>query len=267
VHTKIVVGSLAVALLAGAGATAGALALDEPAARDCSRVTPAAADAPVSAATQNDAEGAAGWGPLRIGDYSDITALLPNVIYKRDGQAKTAADRVLNGKVVAVEPGRAFDDFDEGPGAEQTKDTPRHQELDFDDPAADWRTVHLTVDVLEQIGHSSDTSETVRVGLAVGGSNIARLRKELTGARSYVFFLQRNSAVFAYDRTIYATARDGTLLTEVHDDCTLSLPRLDGNDAEEARWLSRARTLGQLKAAAEEPESVREVRPWPDPAS
>jgi hypothetical protein len=67
--------------------------------------------------------------------------------------------------------------------------------------------------------------------------------------RSVVLFLYRGSPVFDYDRAVWATARDGELITEVYETGELRLPGVE--PAEEAQWLSRASTIGQLRFAAE----------------
>lgn len=93
----------------------------------------------------------------RITFYESVNELLPSVSFRVDSQPpKPLVAAVVVGKVIAVEPGRGFvvDGVDGIDG----------RAVDFSDPKALWRTVHLTIAVQERLGQD-ERRETVKVGL------------------------------------------------------------------------------------------------------
>jgi hypothetical protein len=191
-----------------------------------------------------------GRAPDRVSIYNDLSDLLPNARYKyTDGSVRPIVDRVINGNVTAVEPGFGFVDF-----GKKKKDNP----LSFDDSSATWKTVHLTVDVVDQIGSSADEASTVRVGIAVNPNvDVGKLREGFLGASSYLLFLYKGSPVFGYDKDIYGMQRDGALLTEVLADGRLDMVAYDGE--EEHEFLGGLLTLEDVQAAAARPDRAVET--------
>lgn len=125
----------------------------------------------------------------------------------------------------------------------------------YDDPEADFRTVHLVVKVVEEIGDSDQIAPTeLRVGAAHRRPiDLAGLTRGLQAADSFVFFLYDGSQVF--DAGVWAVAANANLLTQVDVEGNLSLPGLDAKVAEGV--LRKAGTLGQLKEFAARPDQVR----------
>lgn len=186
--------------------------------------------------------GALSYGPAL---YDDITDLLPNVRYKLPDGERALTDAFAFGKIVAVQPGAGFHVVNE--------DTGEALPVDFSDPRARWKTIHLTVQVLEEIGPGEPLGKEITVGLAVNGSaELATFRDGFLAMGRAIFPLI-TSPVFAYDESLHAIARDGGLLMTVNDG-TLALPFLT-ND-EERPLLSKANTLDELRRAAEQPVSV-----------
>jgi hypothetical protein len=193
------------------------------------------------------------------GGFRDLTDLLPNIKYRQaDGPPRPLVDLVVRGRVIRVEPGVAFRNFEEGERTENvtTDITP----VAHDDPRADFRTSHLVVNVVEEIGDFElPAPAEIRVGVIHDRPiDLRALTRGLQAADSFVFFLSAGSELFAYDRTVYAIAADATLLTQVAPDGRLSLPGLEPKRAK--GLLRTASTLAQLKEFAEKGEEIREAR-------
>lgn len=191
--------------------------------------------------------------------FDDIVHLLRNFRLVRDGTSLRASERVVVGRVVAVEAGPGFID------GEEIADgvvTPRRK-VAFDDPASAYGSVHLEVEVLEQLGSSADDARQVRVGLAVNpGTRVELLNEGFVAAESWVFFLDEGGPLFDYDPSLFASASNGRFVTEVVGDEL----RLAGFDKRGERyWLRTVDTLSELRKAAERPETVRRVDRYGQP--
>ena len=69
--------------------------------------------------------------------YETLDEVLPNVVYRRpDGRGAALSSSAVVGRIAGVDRGRAF-----------VNGSPESAEVPFDDPDADWRTMHLRVDV------------------------------------------------------------------------------------------------------------------------
>lgn len=184
----------------------------------------------------------------------DITRFLPNVKYRDpDGTVRPPLDLVVRGGVIRVEPGAGFVNLPEALHGE-------YRETDvaavaYDDPKADFRTVHLVVKVMEEIGDSDQVAPTeLRVGVVLYHPiDLAALTRGLQAADSFVFFLYDGNPVF--DPGVWAIAAHANLLTQVDRDGRLSLPGLDAKVAKGV--LRKAGTLAQLKQFAAKPDQVR----------
>jgi len=137
---------------------------------------------------------------------------------------------VVVGNVVDVAPGKAFTSPD-NPGEDGN---PESIPIDFDDPSALWRTVHLTVRVNSVVDGDRQFGGTdITVGLVVDGSLGASAA--LDGAMAIpgraVFFLTEDNPVFDYDPSVLAIVGDGALLAVEDRGNSYRLPFLSDNDA------------------------------------
>lgn len=190
--------------------------------------------------------------------YDDITDLLPNVRYDGPRGPQPVADVVVRGKVASVEPGRAYHSPNDG--------NPDGAEIDFHDPRVEWRTVTLHVDVIETLGPGEDVGSRVKVGLALAGAmTVEAVRAGFGVIDSAIFFLQKDSPVFAYDESLYADVLDGAFITEVRDDGVLRLPGFERVTRTprftDEKLLSRAATIGALRSEAVRPVVTRPMPP------
>jgi hypothetical protein len=180
-------------------------------------------------------------GELRLRPYDTIDELLPNVSYRQAaGSARPLADGVVLGRIIETTPGQAFVNGDR-------QSTP----VAFDDERADWKTLHLVVEVTDTIG--GPTLDRVRMGLAVGATtNMDALGDGLRSLGRVLLFLQhRPNAVFDYDAGLYTDVEGGALLATVDDAGRIRLPMK--SRAEEALLLGSVRTVADLEAAATRP--------------
>lgn len=193
--------------------------------------------------------------------YDDLTDLLPSVAYKRGAQEpQPVCELVVHGSIISVEPGVGFENFDAlANGGDRPGSVPDTTEVPFDDAAADFRTVHTTIEMLDRLGNSpAPEARTVEVGIVIDKStDFNSFRRGLQSVASYVFFLEANNPVFAYAHNIFSIAGNGSLLTVVGEQGRLSLPGLAHEDEED--FLRNASTLNQLKSSADRPVEVRRV--------
>jgi hypothetical protein len=173
--------------------------------------------------------------------FDNLEDLLPNKGVDRGDGQRAVVDRAVIGPVQDVSKGAGFrtPDFDSDEVVQQ---------LDFDDPAAQWKTIHLRVADYRDLSGTKD-SGPVQVGIAVGpDADFAKIKSDLLNGR-FVFFLVR-SPVFAYDDARLGIVADGAMLTLVTDG-RLTLPAV--NPAEADALLEGTRTEEALVAKSREP--------------
>lgn len=176
-------------------------------------------------------------GQSRIRLYRSVDELLPNVRFGVDDEpAKPITEMVVVGRITRVEPGRGF--------VVDGADAPGGRVVDFSDPTALWRTLHLTVSVTERLG-TEPPPPTITVGLAVdGGVNVGLMVEGLLTLGRVVMFLER-SPVLAYDASLFAILEDGALLATLDPDGRISLPAAPAEEA--AELLGSSTTLAALR--------------------
>jgi hypothetical protein len=184
---------------------------------------------------------------LRLHRYDTVDELLPNVSYRPpSGEAGPITDAVVIGRIVDTSVGRAFVNGDR-------RSTP----VAFDDASADWKTLHLVVDVSDTIG--GPAHDRIRVGLAIDGATDAEMVGDgLRGLGTVLLFLQhRPNPVFDYDPALFTDIEGGGLLATVDDAGRIRLPMK--SQAEEAALLGSVRTVADLKAAGARPARTIQV--------
>lgn len=176
--------------------------------------------------------------------FDSLDDLLHNTRYRTaDGTARALTVAVVVGRFDSVAAGRAF----VVPGG----DVPGGQAADFDADGAVWKTLEATFTIDQVISGNPDLGGEVAVGIALGpDANPDRADRDLPDLGTVVLFLDK-SPVFAYDRDIYGTTADGSLITVVSDEGKLSLPARSAQDARDL--LSATPTLDSLAAAASRP--------------
>lgn len=177
--------------------------------------------------------------------YRTLDELLPNMKYRERGKSEIrGSDLMIVGEIVDVEAGYGFKvterDFD-------------GKRVDFDDPGALWKTVHLKVAVAKHWGRSSP--ELVTVGFGIDGDDqLPQVRDGLRGLGMVALFLQEKTPHYSYDPSIYGIAKGGHMVATVAADGALALPFLD--DQEEAMLLKGVGTMEALERHANGPERV-----------
>jgi hypothetical protein len=172
-----------------------------------------------------------------------LTDFLPNVQADR-GDARPPQEwfptvGVIVGEVHNVTAGRAYDVRD---------DVDDQVQVPFDSDAADWRSVHFDLEVVESFDRSVPLG-TQRVGVAIpGGTSAERFMQGLREIGSAVFALEQDSPVFAYDTGRVGIVGDGLLIIPVRANGTLAVPAMEAHDATEL--LTRSQTLAALRTMA-----------------
>lgn len=179
--------------------------------------------------------------------FRTLEEALPNVRFRdRAGRLHQPTVLAVMGRISEAEPGVAFRD-------EETGSEP----LDFGNPSADWRTLHLQIDVEEVLGGAAPSPPVV-VGLAVsGGEDPEALAESLESLGDVFLLLAEAGPVFNYDRSLYRILGDGALLATVSRDGRLHFPVLDPSD--EAALVGELRTIGDVRREAAEPIKERPI--------
>ncbi len=183
----------------------------------------------------------------RVRPFESVAEVLQNTRYKHwaNGATQPLTEAVVVGSIEAVEEGRGF--------KVEGNDAPSGTETGFDDPAAVWRTVHVTVQPEAVV--SGEAASPVVAGFAFGATTpFEAIQEQFLSFDRVVLFLNR-SPVFAYDASVYGTLLDGALLGVVDDNGRISFPVLEPQ--EEAGLLANAPTVNALRSAAR--GSVRTV--------
>jgi hypothetical protein len=129
-------------------------------------------------------------------------------------------------------------------------DRPHAEEAPFDDGAADWRTFHVRVRVLEVFGGGETPNSEVTLGLAFGGDlSIELVSGGLLSMEEIVVFTAPDSDVSSYDPTVQAVLNDGAFLSPV-DGGTVPFPVLTANGYP-SELIDAIDSLTELRAASE----------------
>lgn len=186
----------------------------------------------------------------RIVPYQKLSEVLPNTEFKAPGRpVQVYSDVVVRGQIVDVSPGYGF--------VTQHQDDPSGTQADFDDPDAAWATVHLTLEVVEQLDSDSNpstpgTPATLQVGYAVApGVDVQTLEAGFRALGDVVLPLEK-SPVFDYDPELYGIVADGGLLATLQDG-RLSLPALEDSAEQVMLGNGETDTYSELVAEASEP--------------
>lgn len=184
--------------------------------------------------------------------YETIRDLLPNVQFRTAAGPRSVAQTAVLGKIVDITPGVGFT-FDDS-------DEPQSVRVAFDDPNAKWVTAHLQVSVIEQLVGEPTTSDRISVQLPLNkASDLEKIRPGFQQMEQLVLFLDEPKLNEGDRAAEYSIVRNGELFAEV-DSGRLSLPWTQTIDPNQARkYLGELTTLEALRAAAKEPNKVREL--------
>ncbi len=182
--------------------------------------------------------------------HQSLDELLPNVRFNVDsGSPSSLVDSVVVGEIDDATPGRSQIMLEEPDGPLAM--------VDFEDIRAMVRTVHLSVDVDEEIG-SDVVGDRITVGLVIP----AEVDPEVTmrGLESMgpvVLFLRDDSVVFDYDDALYSIVGNGTFLGLIGNSGEIDFPvirRTESSSMPETMFAGV--TLDTLREAASGPERV-----------
>lgn len=181
--------------------------------------------------------------------HQDVEQLLGNTLFQiNGGPAQALTDAVLVGEITSVAPGLGF--------AIDGADAPSGTPVDFDDPAALWRTVHVDVEIDEVLTGDLRVGSTITVGFAFGSmSSYEDVAEDLRAMPNVLLFVDGDSAMFDYDQNIFAVVEDGAMLGVVSGaDESITFP---GLSTEAAKALDAAGlTLAGLRQAASQQSRI-----------
>lgn len=244
-RTSSIVLTFAVAF---AGVVAGGAVVDTVRASD-SAVTPSA---PPAAASAEDLErledvlaGQGGGGDAQWLDRT-LRETLPNFTISRDGAPGTRVfEATIDGVVRDVRPGTGARD------SVRDDDTVQRDELAFDDPAANWRTVVLTVEVRDDFDPETAMPSEIDVVVWLDGATDPDVVREGFSGQRIFAVLEEPGRLAPADA--YPVARNGALIGVVRDDGSLSFP---GLGVDEGLYVDGLTTISAIQAAAEAPAVV-----------
>lgn len=157
--------------------------------------------------------------------------------------AKSGGVDSFRAEVVEVTAGKAFNDV-------STDKDPHAEEVSFDDDAADWRTFHVRVRVLDVFGGDVTPNSEVTLGLGFGDDLSAEIVSGgLLSMDEIVVFTAPESDVFSYDPAVQAVLNDGAFLSPVNGD-TVPFPVLTDNGYS-PKLIDAIDSLADLRAASE----------------
>lgn len=191
---------------------------------------------------------------INLDSYAEV---LPNTLFavgRSDDEPEPVTPLVVVGHVVEVSAGRAWAP---GPNSISSDGT----EVPFDHPRALWKTVHAEVAVDEVLADPEDADRSsVTVQFTLNGyEDLAAAEAQLVDGQRLVLPLYQWAGT-DYRPDMWSVGTGGApLVAEVDDEGRLSLPCAP--DGEEERLLRDTSTLGQLRAAVDDPVRVRHVRP------
>jgi hypothetical protein len=180
-------------------------------------------------------------GRSQLHTFDTLEEALPNVLYTDSaGRGSPLSISAVVGRVVSAEDGRAF-----------LNASPESEEVPFDDRRADWRTIHLHIEVDQVLG--GQPFRDLTVGIAIGAAtDPGRMETGLTGLGHVVLLVTPPDAVFDYDTEVHPLLGGGELIATVDDEGRLALPMIDGTTR--GRVLGDIRTVDDLARAARDEE-------------
>lgn len=177
--------------------------------------------------------------------------VLPNVEFSIDGSpARPAYGGVVQGHVTAVAEGASYRD-------ELGTDGARSVQLPFDSPDATWRMIVLTIEVENDFDPTTETPETVGLGVTFDGGADAKSMLSAFEGQHVLVVLERPGAFPPADTLrIRIAAHSGALLGFVAEDGSVSMPLLG---VDEPDYLDGLTTIEAVIAESEKPKSVIDV--------
>ena len=189
-----------------------------------------------------------------------VEDLLPNRRFANgNGSFLSLSATVVVGDIVRSEAGRAFR-LGRGSGGD---------EVAFDDPAADWRSVYLTVRTEEILGRGErGLAGEMRVGVTLRGGRVetAALLDSFAGLGRSIFFVQGGDRRVDDTKDVRWLAYEGASTMRIEPGGHLSLPLYKADLSQlvpaepdvhaEPTAVPLDVTFKQLRALAEEPDRV-----------
>jgi hypothetical protein len=182
-----------------------------------------------------------------VSAYDSLAGALPTVTYRNaDGVVGRVSSSVVLGR---------FDSADAGLGF-VTNDEDMTEEVAFDDPEAQWRTVHARFRQTEVVAGADLASDgSLTLGFAVDPrTDAARFGESVRALGDVLVFVTGDSPVFAYEPGLLSVAEDGVMVAVLDESGDLALPFATPLRAESL--LAEVPTLEQLRVAAQAPETV-----------
>lgn len=175
-----------------------------------------------------------------------LSETLPNFTISWD---RAPGERIfgatVEGRVHDARPGSSYRD------RSGDDDTIEREELAFDDTTANWRTIVLRVEVLNDFDSQTDMPSEIEVVLWLdGGTDPETI---LNGFQGQHIFAVLEEPGRLEPSTAYPVARNGALIGVVIDDGSISLPGLD--EIEDA-YVDGLTSISAIEAAAEAPATV-----------
>ncbi|WP_147303247.1 hypothetical protein [Microbacterium bovistercoris] len=193
-------------------------------------------------------EALAGQGSVGDAHFLDCTLseTLPNFAIAWDGEpGQRIFEATIDGMVSGARPGSGHRESVGG------DDTVEREILGFEDKTAYWRTVVLSVEVLNDFDSEADMPSEIKVVLWLdGATDPAVILRGLPGQRIFAV-LEAPGRLEPSDA--YPVARNGALIGVVSDDGALSLP---GLDVYEDGYMDGLTTLSAIETASEAPMTV-----------
>ena len=197
--------------------------------------------------------------------YASVPEAMPQVRYLVSGsEPVSVADAYVVGDLVSVDSGRTFQwTTDPVTGEETRREVPFNTEV----PSAETSqasTVHLTLEIErsivspdepESVHDALKPGNTVRLGLTLGAQvDLDAVQAELGAVGSFAALLYRPSAVFDYDKDLWAILEDGGFLGTISGEGTqVVFPALEGDGDRQASF-----TVEELERPRDEPIRVKD---------
>lgn len=193
-------------------------------------------------------EALAGQGGAGDAQWVDrtLSETLPNFTVSWDGEPGVRIfGATVEGRVHDVRPGSSHRD------RVSDDDTLQREDLTFDDQAANWRVVVLTVEVLNNFDPKAELPSEIEVALWLDGTTDPEvIRKGFQGQRIFAVLEEPGRLE---PPNAYPVARNSALIGVILEDGSLSLP---GLGPEEEVYLDGLTTIAAIEAAAKDPATV-----------